>query len=147
MQVGGFEGFCQFGGARAGYAVFGNRCVMVELGFAHGIHGLLQLAYSPARPHIYRAIIEGLAYGLKDGLDKIERASGKRVGLLAVSGGASQSDQICQISADVFDLPIVRGKTWETSGLGAAMCAAAGLGWYPSVRDASLAWPPPKAAH
>lgn len=91
------------------------------------------------RAHLYRAIIEGLAYGLKDGLDKIERASGKRVGLLAVSGGASQSDQICQISADVFDLPIVRGKTWETSGLGAAMCAAAGLGWYPSVRDASLA--------
>ncbi len=91
------------------------------------------------RAHLYRSIIEGLAYGLKEGLDRIERVSGRHVRLLAVSGGASQSDQICQISADVFNLPLVRGTTCETSGLGAAMCAAAGLGWYPGVREASLA--------
>lgn len=90
------------------------------------------------RSHLYRAIIEGLAYGLKEGLQKIERASGEKARVLAVSGGASQSDQICQISADVFDLPLARGMTYETSGLGAAMCAAAGLGWFGSVREASL---------
>jgi sugar (pentulose or hexulose) kinase len=91
------------------------------------------------RAHLYRAIIEGLAFGLKEGLEKIERASGTKVTLLAASGGASQSDRICQISADLFNLPLVRGATCETSGLGAAMCAAAGLGWYPGVRDAALA--------
>ena len=91
------------------------------------------------RAHLYRAIIEGLAYGLLEGLQKIERVSRTKVTELAVSGGASRSDHICQISADVFNLPLVRGATWETSGLGAAMCAAAGLGWYPGVEAASRA--------
>ncbi|MBU1079906.1 MAG: carbohydrate kinase, partial [Spirochaetes bacterium] len=91
------------------------------------------------RSHLYRAIIEGLAFGLKEGLESIERVSKKKVESLRVSGGASQSDAICQISADVFDLPIARGETFEASGLGAAMCAAAGLGWYPGVAEASVA--------
>lgn len=42
------------------------------------------------KPHVYRAVIEGLGYGLLDGLHKIEEASGKKVTRLAVSGGASQ---------------------------------------------------------
>ncbi len=89
------------------------------------------------RAHLYRAIIEGLAYGLKEGLGNIERVSRTQVETLAVSGGASQSDEICQISADIFNLPLVRGATYETSGLGAAMCGAAGLGWYPDVKTAA----------
>jgi len=91
------------------------------------------------RSHLYRAIVEGLAYGLKEGLEAIERVSRVRVRSLRVSGGASQSDAICQASADVFNLPLSRGKTFEASGLGAAMCAAAGLGWHPSVEEASRA--------
>ncbi|MBU0935491.1 MAG: FGGY-family carbohydrate kinase [Spirochaetes bacterium] len=91
------------------------------------------------RAHLYRAIIEGLAFGLKDGLHSIQKVSRKQIHELAVSGGASQSDQICQISADIFNLPLYRGATYETSGLGAAMCAAAGLGWYASVEDAARA--------
>jgi sugar (pentulose or hexulose) kinase len=55
---------------------------------------------------------------------------------MAVSGGASQSDQICQISADIFNRPLVRGKTTETSGLGAAIVTAAGVGLYPSIHSA-----------
>lgn len=85
------------------------------------------------RAYLYRSIIEGLAYGLKDGLESIQKASKKRIEKLVVSGGASQSDEICQISANVFNLPIVRGITYETSGLGAAMCVAAGLKMYTDV--------------
>ncbi len=89
------------------------------------------------RAYLYRAIIEGLAFGLKDGLRAIERAGRMKVTELAVSGGASQSDEICHITADVFNLPLVRGATFETSGLGAAMVVAAGLGMYPGVEAAS----------
>ncbi|MBW2218246.1 MAG: FGGY-family carbohydrate kinase [Deltaproteobacteria bacterium] len=85
------------------------------------------------RAHVYRAVIEGLAFGLLEGLHKMEKKGKQKVNKLAVSGGASQSDEICQISADIFNLPLVRGKTWETSGLGAAIVTAAGLGVYPSV--------------
>jgi len=85
------------------------------------------------RSHVYRAVIEGLGFGLLEGLHKMEKKGKQKVNKLAVSGGASQSDEICQISADIFNLPLVRGKTWETSGLGAAIVTAAGLGIYPSV--------------
>lgn len=88
------------------------------------------------RSHVYRAVIEGLAFGLLEGLHKMEKKGKQKVNKLAVSGGASQSDEICQISADIFNLPLVRGKTWETSGLGAAIVTAAGIGTYPSVKDA-----------
>lgn len=88
------------------------------------------------RSHVYRAIIEGLAYGLREGIESIERVSGKTVTIAAASGGASQADEICQITADILNKPIVRGATPEASGLGAAMCCAAGIGWYDSVHDA-----------
>jgi sugar (pentulose or hexulose) kinase len=88
------------------------------------------------RAHVYRALIEGLAFGLLEGLEAIERKGRCRVERLTVSGGASQSDEICQIAADVFNRPLLRGRTHETSGLGAAMATAAGLGFHPSVEAA-----------
>jgi sugar (pentulose or hexulose) kinase len=80
------------------------------------------------RAHIYRAILEGLAYALKDGLATLQRRNGVPVSALRVSGGGSQSDAALQITADIFDLPVQRPHTYETSALGAAVCAAVGLG-------------------
>ncbi|MBF0204695.1 MAG: FGGY-family carbohydrate kinase [Desulfamplus sp.] len=88
------------------------------------------------KAHVYRSVVEGLCYGLLDGLKKIEKACGTKVTRLAVSGGASQSDEICQISADIFNRPIVRGKTFETSGLGAAIVTAKGVGIHKSFEIA-----------
>lgn len=88
------------------------------------------------KSHMYRAVIEGLMFALRDGKEKIEKVSKQRIRRLAVSGGASQSDEICKIAANVFNLPIVRGKTVETSGLGAAMVTAVGCGIYPNLKKA-----------
>ena len=88
------------------------------------------------KAHVYRAVIEGLGYGLLDGLKQVEQASGTRVTRAAVSGGASQSDEICQISADIFNLPMLRGRTYETSGLGAAIVTAVGLNLHPNFPEA-----------
>ena len=44
-----------------------------------------------------------------------------KVKSLMISGGGSQSDEICQIAADVFNVPVSRIQTYETSSLGAAM--------------------------
>ena len=88
------------------------------------------------RAHIYRAILEGLAYALREGLER----TGKRLRVQAtevrVSGGGSQSDAAMQITADVFDLPASRPHVYETSGLGAAMDAAVGLGIHPDFETA-----------
>jgi len=88
------------------------------------------------KAHIYRAIIEGLAYGLKDGMQSLEKRGGFKFKRLAVSGGASQSDEICQITADVFNMPLLRGKTFETAGLGAAIITAYGIKKYSSLEKA-----------
>lgn len=83
------------------------------------------------RAHVYRAIIEGLAYALREGRERVERRSGVNIRQLRVSGGGSQSDQAMQITADVFGLPAERPHTFETSGLGAAINAAVGVGLHP----------------
>lgn len=88
------------------------------------------------RAHIYRAILEGIAYALREGKERIEKRSGVKLQKLRVSGGGSQSDVAMQITADVFGLPAERPHTFETSGLGAAIDAAVGLGHYNNFPEA-----------
>ncbi len=88
------------------------------------------------KEHVYRAVIEGLAYALLEGMHKLERRGNLGFKQLAVSGGASQSDEICQITADIFNMPLQRGQTHETSGLGAAIITACGIGEYNSIDEA-----------
>ncbi|MDM8555254.1 FGGY-family carbohydrate kinase [Desulfococcaceae bacterium HSG7] len=88
------------------------------------------------KAHIYRAVIEGLGFALCEGMERIQKKGGVKVEKAAVSGGASQSDEICKITADIFNLPMVKGRTHETSGLGAAVITAKGLGIYTSLDEA-----------
>jgi sugar (pentulose or hexulose) kinase len=85
------------------------------------------------RAHVYRALIEGLAYALRDGAARIARRAGTAITEIRVAGGGSQSQAAMQITADMFGLPAARLHTYETSGLGAAIDAAVGLGWYPDI--------------
>ena len=80
------------------------------------------------RAHVYRAILEGLAYGLRAGVEQIERKTGQRIRRVLVGGGGSQSDAAMQIAADVFGVAAERPAVYETSALGAAMNLAVGLG-------------------
>ena len=88
------------------------------------------------RAHIYRAILEGLAYGLRQGKEHIEKRSGVTIERLRVSGGGSQSDAILQLTADIFGLPVERPHTIETSGLGAAIACMVGVGLQPDFTTA-----------
>ena len=88
------------------------------------------------KDHVYRAVIEGLGFALREGMEKIAARGGTVPVQAAVSGGASQSDAICQITADIFNLPMVRGRTHETSGLGAALITAVGCGLHADLDTA-----------
>jgi sugar (pentulose or hexulose) kinase len=79
------------------------------------------------RAHLYRAILEGLAYALREGKERQEKRSGVDITELRVSGGGSQSDAAMQLTADIFGMPTARSHVYETSGLGAAIDAAVGL--------------------
>ena len=73
------------------------------------------------REHMYRAIIEGIAYALREGMEGIERKQRRKIKEIRISGGGSQSSVICQITADIFGLPVSRIHTFESTSLGAAI--------------------------
>lgn len=91
------------------------------------------------RAHLYRAILEGLAYALREGAERTVKRTKVPIRELRVSGGGSQSPAAVQLTADVFGLPASRPHTHETSGLGAAIDAAVGLGLHPSFEAAVAA--------
>ena len=86
--------------------------------------------------HFYRAIIEGIAYALREGLESIEKSQKHKIKAIRISGGGSQSDVICQITSDVFGLPVSRVQTFETTSLGAAIATFTALGEFESIDDA-----------
>jgi sugar (pentulose or hexulose) kinase len=88
------------------------------------------------RAHFYRAILEGLAYALREGRERIEKRSGVPITELRVAGGGSQSDAAMQITADVFGLPAARPHVYEASALGAAINVALGTGLHPDAATA-----------
>ena len=96
------------------------------------------------RVHIYRAIIEGINFALMNGLHKLEKKSGVPVREIYLGGGGSQSDEICQITADMFGLPAIRTQTNEVSGIGSAMAAFIGLGVFSNFDQAVKAMVRPK---
>jgi sugar (pentulose or hexulose) kinase len=88
------------------------------------------------RAHVYRAILEGIAYALRDGKERIEARGKTPITSLRVCGGGSQSDAALQITSDVFGLATSRPHVYETSGLGAAIDAAVALRMHRDFRSA-----------
>lgn len=86
--------------------------------------------------HLYRAIIEGIAFCLKEGKDKIEKKSHKKIKRIVVSGGGAVSKAICQITADIFNLPVYKTHTTESSSLGAAMSGFIASNIYQDEKEA-----------
>ncbi|MDE2150115.1 MAG: FGGY-family carbohydrate kinase [Gammaproteobacteria bacterium] len=82
------------------------------------------------RAHLYRAIIEGLAYGLRAGRETLEHRLRRRIRRVVAAGGGSRSDAVMQIAADVFGQPVERPRYYESAALGAAINAAVGVGRY-----------------
>ena len=88
------------------------------------------------RKHIYRAIVEGIAFALREGLESIEKSQKQKVKSLRISGGGSLSDEVCQITADIFGLEISRVQTIESTSLGAAIATFAAVKEFDNVHEA-----------
>ena len=87
--------------------------------------------------HIYRAIIEGIAYCLREGLELFEkRRLHHKVDNIRISGGGSKSPAICQITADIFGVPVSKVQTGECSSLGVAIAGFLAAGEFSSVEEA-----------
>ena len=97
---------------------------------------LLGLSTQHSKADWYRALVEGLLFALKQGQEHVEQHTKHKISQLFAAGGGSQSDAVMQIAADIFNMPINKPHTSETSGLGAAMCAAVAMGVYPDLPSA-----------
>ncbi|MDR1734437.1 MAG: FGGY-family carbohydrate kinase [Oscillospiraceae bacterium] len=104
----------------------------------HARGAALGFTSAHTRMHFYRAIIEGINFGLMEGLYSIEQRSKSKVHRLMIAGGGSQSAEICQITANMFGLPLQRIHTHEATGLGAALTAFVGMGEFADY-DAAIA--------
>lgn len=91
------------------------------------------------REHLYRAILEGVAYEQRLVGDAMMEATGERFHEYVTMGGGSRSDLWCQIVADVTGVSVVRSTSAEATCLGAAILAAVAAGWYTDVRGAAEA--------
>lgn len=89
------------------------------------------------REHFYRAVLEGIAYEHRLAMDGVARATGQPLDEFILMGGGSRSVLWCQIVADVTGKRVTRASTAEATNLGAAILAAAAVGWYSSVREAA----------
>jgi ribulose kinase len=96
----------------------------------------LTLAHS--RAHLYRAILEAVAYG---GRQVGEALADTGTGLheLVFTGGGSRSGLWLQIHADVIGRPLLQSATAQPAALGAAICAAVGAAAFPDLRSAATA--------
>jgi sugar (pentulose or hexulose) kinase len=103
-----------------------------------GTSGLIKgLRATHSRADIARATLEGLAYEVRWAWDRLAEAADAVPGSVALFGGASQHDLLCQTLADVLQRPTYRTATPEASALGAAIGAATGSGWFGSVQEAA----------
>lgn len=96
---------------------------------------LLGLRAARPKEHFVRACLESIAYEVCDIIDAMEKDIGKKVGLVAVDGGASANDFLMQFQSDLLDKKICRPFVTETTALGAAYLAGLTCGLWSDVSD------------
>lgn len=85
------------------------------------------------KEHMYRSILEGIAYSIREGKEKIEGKTGIPMKEMYICGGGSKSNQAMQITADVLNIEVRRPSEFETAGLGAAILTAVGTKVYENI--------------
>ncbi len=93
------------------------------------------LSRGTGRAHFARAAIEAMAYQCRDVVDAMGSAAGQSLSQLSADGGASAMDLLLQFQADQCGVPVVRPRTTEVTGLGAAMLAGLAEGVWSSLEE------------
>ena len=104
---------------------------------ARGVFFGLNSAHRHA--HLARAVLEGVAFSLRQVLALVETAAGARIERVHASGGPARLALWNQIKADVLGRPLVIPRETHAACLGAAMLAAIGSGWFAGAAPAAEA--------
>jgi len=100
---------------------------------------LNHLVCSPeqARPALARAVVEGVAYGVRADLERLESLAGTTVSELRMVGGLARSDVLAKVLASALGRPVVVPLSHEATALGAALCAGVGSGLFEDLAAAA----------
>ncbi|MEM2385393.1 MAG: xylulokinase [Candidatus Bathyarchaeia archaeon] len=93
------------------------------------------LSLAHRRPHLVRAILEGVAFALKDSLRRVE-GLGPSIQELRAVGGGMRSQLWCRIIASVLEMPLRRLAVEEGAAYGAALLAGVGAQLFKDVYEA-----------
>jgi len=112
----------------------GNRSVLVDA----NLSGVLIGATLATRPEeIYRALIEATAFGTRTILEAFAAQGIVVRDIVACGGLAEKSPLVVQIFADVTGREIRLPRSFQASGLGAAMHGAVAAGYYEDIGQAA----------
>jgi L-fuculokinase len=102
-----------------------------------GIGGTINgLTINTKRQEIYRALLESLAFRLRESLEALQQAGGFKAERIICVGGGSKNRLWNQLRADVCQVPIQLINQKETTVLGASLFVFAGAGFYQSPEEA-----------
>jgi sugar (pentulose or hexulose) kinase len=89
------------------------------------------------RAHMYRSILEGIAFTMKNHMDKMAQELNTPFRSLIISGGGANSDLFMQIFADVFGIPTRRNLMSGSAAVGCAINAGMAVGAFDSYQQAT----------
>jgi xylulokinase len=112
---------------------------------ARGI--LFGLAGHHGKEHMFRALMEGIAFEQRLAFEAMEARLAEPIETLLATGGGSRSGLWRQILADVTRKPVVACRETETTSLGAGIHAAAASDWQPSLLETAQAMTGEGARH
>ena len=96
----------------------------------------LGMAMDTTREEMTQAVLEGVAFGLRDSLE-VARSLGMKIERTKICGGGAKSSLWKKIIANVMNLKVDVIESEEGPGYGAAMLAAVGCGVYKDVQEAA----------
>ncbi|MRG87514.1 xylulokinase [Salinibacillus xinjiangensis] len=86
------------------------------------------------RKDFTRSVLEGITFSLAESIE-IFRNNGKTIDTIVSIGGGAKNETWLQMQADIFDAKIVKLSSEQGPGMGAAMLAAYGAGWFNSLEE------------
>jgi glycerol kinase len=108
----------------------------VGLGAPHwddGARGLVTgLTRGSTAAHLARAVVESIAYQIRDVFEEMGQDTGETLRVLFADGGASRNDLLMQFQADLLGCPVLRNNSTVLSALGAAYLAGLTVGVWAS---------------
>jgi len=101
---------------------------------------MLGLTRATTKAHFARAVLEGIAFQVRDLVETMEKDAGVPLAELKVDGGASVSNIMMQIQANLLGTRVNRPKCVESTALGAACLAGLAVGVFGSTKDIADQW-------